>query len=71
MGRIKRGGGDDGEPVRSPPGRLSFRRLHAGSNVRHEHGRGVSVSEIGAAGTPQSRLRRTWSSASKHSTTLK
>jgi hypothetical protein len=27
VGRIKRGGGDGGEPARSPPGRLSFRRL--------------------------------------------
>ena len=27
MGRIKRGGGDGGEPALSPPGRPSFRRL--------------------------------------------
>ena len=27
MGRIKRGGGDGGEPAQSPPGRPSFRRL--------------------------------------------
>ena len=26
MGRIERGGGDGGEPARSPPGRLRFRR---------------------------------------------
>ena len=31
MGRIERGGGNGGEPVRSPPGRLRFRRPHAGS----------------------------------------
>lgn len=30
MGRIERGGGNGGEPVRSPLGRLSFRRPHAG-----------------------------------------
>lgn len=30
MGRIKRGGGNDGEPVRSPPGWLTFRRPRAG-----------------------------------------
>ena len=28
VGWIKRGGGDGGEPVLSPPGRPSFRRLH-------------------------------------------
>ena len=27
MGRIERGGGDGGEPARSPPGRPRFRRL--------------------------------------------
>jgi hypothetical protein len=26
VGRIERGGGDGGEPARSPPGRLRFRR---------------------------------------------
>lgn len=29
MGRIERGGGDGGEPARSPQGRSSFRRPHA------------------------------------------
>ena len=28
MGRIERGGGDGGEPARSPPGRPRFRRPH-------------------------------------------
>lgn len=30
MGRIERGGGDDGEPVRSPLGWLSYRQSHVG-----------------------------------------
>ncbi len=32
VGRIERGGGDDGEPVRSPPGRYWNRRPKHGSN---------------------------------------
>lgn len=52
MGRIKRGGGNDGEPVRSPPSWSSFRRLSAGDLRRHDE-QGVSA-EINSAGTPKS-----------------
>jgi len=49
--RIKRGGVNDGEPVRSPPGWSSFRRLSAFDLRRHDE-QGVSAS-TGTVDTPQ------------------
>jgi hypothetical protein len=36
MGRIKRGGGDGGDPVRSPSGWLNFRRPRVRSSIVHD-----------------------------------
>lgn len=47
MGRIERGGGDGGEPARSPPGRPRFRRLRDRTcgcdNCRRADGKRVSA----------------------------